>query len=232
MSLMELTYYGRTCVRIRGREATIVHDPYTSIVGPTGRGISGDIVTFSHPDDAPLARVKGRLARDERTPIATSLDASVVLEGPGEYGVKSILITGIRTYRDAHRGPAARHNTVFTAEIDGMHIVHLGDYAEGFASDQIKELPGADIVLVPVGGALSAEAAEAIISELGPKIVIPMPVVDDAAKANAAIKAFCKEGGLATPPEAQAKLVISISALPEETTTVVIEPRAEGFGGD
>jgi hypothetical protein len=53
---MELTYYGRTCVRIRGREATIVHDPYTSIVGPTGRGINGDIVTFSHPDDAPLAR--------------------------------------------------------------------------------------------------------------------------------------------------------------------------------
>jgi hypothetical protein len=51
---MELTYYGRTCVRIRSREATIAYDPYTSIVGPTGRGISADIVTLSHPDDAPF----------------------------------------------------------------------------------------------------------------------------------------------------------------------------------
>ena len=104
---MELTYYGRSCVRIRGREATIAYDPYTSIVGPTGRGITADIVTLSHPDDAPLARVKGRLApRDGRTPIATSLDNAVVLEGPGEYEVKSVLITGIRSYRDSHRGGA------------------------------------------------------------------------------------------------------------------------------
>ncbi|MFZ9895898.1 MAG: MBL fold metallo-hydrolase, partial [Candidatus Limnocylindrus sp.] len=44
---MELTYYGRSCVRIRGREATIAYDPYTSIVGPTGRGITADIVTLS-----------------------------------------------------------------------------------------------------------------------------------------------------------------------------------------
>ncbi|MFM7825515.1 MAG: MBL fold metallo-hydrolase, partial [Candidatus Limnocylindrus sp.] len=190
---MELTYYGHSCVRIRGREATIAYDPYTSIVGPTGRGITADIVTLSHPDDAPLARVKGRLApRDGRTPIATSLDNAVVLEGPGEYEVKSVLITGIRSYRDSHRGGAARHNTVFYAEIDGMHVVHLGDHAEGFSTDQIKELPGADIVLIPVGGALSAEAASALINQLGPKIVIPMPMTDDVAKANAAVKAFCK----------------------------------------
>ena len=91
---MELTYYGRTCVRIRSREATVAYDPYTSIVGPTGRGMSADIVTLSHPDDAPLSRVKGRLApRDNRTPIATSLDSAIILEGPGEYEVKAVLIT-------------------------------------------------------------------------------------------------------------------------------------------
>ena len=136
---MELTYYGRTCVRIRSREATIAYDPYTSIVGPTGRGMSADIVTLSHPDDAPLSRVKGRLApRDNRTPIATSLDSAVILEGPGEYEVKSVLITGIRSYRDEHRGPAARHNTVFAAELDGMHVVHLGDYADGLTAEPVS----------------------------------------------------------------------------------------------
>jgi hypothetical protein len=64
-----------------------------------------------------------------------------------------------------------------------------------------------------------------------PKIVIPMSMVDDATKAAAAIKAFCKEQGLATPPPAQQKLAITISALPEETTTVIIEARVEGLGG-
>jgi L-ascorbate metabolism protein UlaG (beta-lactamase superfamily) len=226
---MEITYYGRTCMRIRGREATIAYDPYTSIIGPTGRGMSADIVTLSHPDDAPLSRVKGRLApRDGRTPIATSLDAAVVLEGPGEYEVKSVLITGVRSYRDAHRGPAARYNTVFCTEIDGVHVVHLGDHAEGLGNEQLKELPGSDVVFVPVGGALSVNAAAALISQLAPKIVIPMPVSDDPAKAAAAIKAFCKEEGLSAPPAPQQKLAVTISSLPEETTTLILEARGEG----
>ena len=61
---MELTWYGRTCVRMRGKDAVVVADAYQSVVGPTGRGITGDIVTYSHPDDAPLAQGQGpRLAR-------------------------------------------------------------------------------------------------------------------------------------------------------------------------
>jgi len=41
---MELTWYGRTCVRLRGKDAVVVSDPFQSVVGPTGRGITGDIV--------------------------------------------------------------------------------------------------------------------------------------------------------------------------------------------
>ena len=51
---MEVTWYGRTCIRLRGKDAVVVADPYQSVVGPTGRGITGDIVVFSHPDDRPL----------------------------------------------------------------------------------------------------------------------------------------------------------------------------------
>ena len=71
---MEVTWYGRTCVRLRGRDAVVVADPYQSVVGPTGRGITGDIVTFSHPDDAPVARgkPKGKLSRDGTTLIPSS----------------------------------------------------------------------------------------------------------------------------------------------------------------
>ena len=55
---MELTWYGSTCVRMRSKDAVVVADPYQSNIGPTGRGVTGDIVTFSHPDEAPLPRAK------------------------------------------------------------------------------------------------------------------------------------------------------------------------------
>ena len=64
---MELTWYGRTCVRLKGRDAVLVADAYQAVVGPTGRGITGDIVTYSHPDDAPLPRAKGRTTSDPAT---------------------------------------------------------------------------------------------------------------------------------------------------------------------
>src|SRR5256885_691913 len=93
-ALMEITWYGRTCVRIRGRDAVVVADPFPAIVGPTGRGITGDVVTFSHPDDAPPSKAKGRLARDGTTVLPTSLEQAFVLDGPGEYEIKNILLTG------------------------------------------------------------------------------------------------------------------------------------------
>ena len=48
---MELTWYGRTCIRLRGRDATVVSDAYQAVVGPTGRGITADIVTYSQTQD-------------------------------------------------------------------------------------------------------------------------------------------------------------------------------------
>ena len=41
---MEVTWYGRTCIRLRGRDAVVVADAYPEIVGPTGRGITADAI--------------------------------------------------------------------------------------------------------------------------------------------------------------------------------------------
>src|SRR6266540_2713418 len=55
---MELTWQGRFCVRMRSREATVVADPFPADVGPTGRGLSGDIVTFSHDEPLPAGALR------------------------------------------------------------------------------------------------------------------------------------------------------------------------------
>ena len=46
---MELTWYGRTCVRLKGRDAVVVADAYQAVVGPTGRGITADIEPICLP---------------------------------------------------------------------------------------------------------------------------------------------------------------------------------------
>ena len=124
---MELTWYGLSCIRLRGKDAVVVNDPYPAIVGPTGRGITGDVVTYSHPDDAPLPKKAGKLSRDGGTAIPSSLEPAFVLDGPGEYEVHDVLLTGVRTYRDDAKGVERGRQTAFVTELDGLHTIHLGD---------------------------------------------------------------------------------------------------------
>lgn len=222
---MEITWYGRTCIRLRGKDAVVVIDPYQSVVGPTGRGITGDIVTFSHPDDRPLPKAKGRHSRDGSTLLPSSLDDAFVLDGPGEFEVKEVLITGVRTYRDDVRGAEAGKGVSFAIEVDGIHTIHLGEIGHLLTEEKIGDIGSVDIACVPLGGVLSATKAAALVAQLDPKIVIPMPLCDDDADCAEALAKFFHEMG--AEPTTQPKLSITMSSLPLETTTVLLESRGK-----
>ena len=222
---MEITWYGRTCIRLRGRDAVVVADPYPAVVGPTGRGITGDIVTYSHPDDMPLRKGKGLRSRDGQTVLPSSLESAFVLDGPGEYEVHEVLLTGVRTYRDEQRGALRGRQTSFAVELDGLHTIHLGDVGHLLTEDALGDIGSVDIACVPVGGTLSATKVAELVAQLDPKIVVAMPVCDDeAACADALAKFFHEMGGEPTP---QPKLSVSISTLPDETTAVLLESRGK-----
>lgn len=223
---MEITWYGRTCVRLRGRDAVVVADPYPSIVGPTGRGVTGDIVTFSHPDDAPLPKkAKGTLSRDGLTVIPSSLETAFVLDGPGEYEVKDVLLTGVRTYRDDQKGAERGKQTSFVVELDGMHTIHLGDIGHLLTEEKLADVGAVDIACVPVGGSLTANKAAELIAQLDPRIVVAMPVCDVEEECTEALAKFFHE--LGGEPAVQPKLSVTISTLPSETTTVILESRGK-----
>jgi L-ascorbate metabolism protein UlaG (beta-lactamase superfamily) len=222
---MELTWYGRTCVRIRGKDAVVVSDPFQSVVGPTGRGISGDVVTFSHPDDRPLPRAKGKPSRDGRTLLPSSLDDAFVLDGPGEYEVKDVLVTGVRTYRDESRGADAGRQVAFAVEVDGVHTIHLGDIGHLLSEEELGDIGTVDIACVPVGGSLTPAKAAALIAQLDPRIVVPMPICEDEADCADALKRFFHEMG--AEAATQPKLSVTATSLPIETTTVLLESRGK-----
>ncbi|MEW6225850.1 MAG: MBL fold metallo-hydrolase [Chloroflexota bacterium] len=220
---MELTWYGRTCIRLRGKDAVVVNDPYPSIVGPTGRGITGDVITFSHPDDAPPPKKAAKLSRDGGTAIPSSLEAAFVLDGPGEYEVRDVLLTGVRTYRDAVRGAERGRQTAFVTELDGIHTIHLGDIGHELTEEKLADIGRVEVVCVPVGGALSATMAAGLVAQLDPKIVVPMTVCEVDADCEEALGKFLHEMG--AEPAVQPRLSVTPSSLPPETTTVLLEPR-------
>jgi L-ascorbate metabolism protein UlaG (beta-lactamase superfamily) len=223
--LMELTWYGRTCIRLRGKDAVVVNDPYPAIVGPTGRGITGDVVTFSHPDDSPPPKKAIKLSRDGGTAVPTSLESAFVLDGPGEYEVHDVLLTGVRTYRDGAKGAERGRQTAFVTEVDGIHTIHLGDIGHELTEEKLADIGRVEVVCVPIGGALSATTAAALVAQLDPRIVIPMPVCEDEADCEDAVKTFLHE--MSTEPIIQPKLTITASSLPIETTTVLLESRGK-----
>jgi len=221
---MELTWYGRTCVRLRGRDAVVLTDPFVGIVGPTGRGVTAEIVTFSHADDARPSKVKGRLARDGRTALATSIEHAFVLDGPGEYEVRDVLVTGVRTYRDDARGRDRGRQTAFVVDLDGLHTIHLGDIGHLLTEEKLGDIGSVDVVCVPVGGALTATRAAELVAQLDPRIVVPMPVCEEEHACDEAVRMFYSEMGGTVGP-AVARLTITPSSLPAETTTVMLEAR-------
>jgi L-ascorbate metabolism protein UlaG (beta-lactamase superfamily) len=222
---MELTWYGRTCIRLRGKDAVVVNDPYPSIVGPTGRGITGDVVTFSHPDDNHPPKKATKLSRDGGTAMPTSLESAFVLDGPGEYEVHDVLLTGVRTYRDDDKGAERGRQTAFVTEVDGIHTIHLGDIGHQLTEEKLADIGRVEVVCIPIGGALSAADAAALVAQLDPKIVVPMPVCEEEAECDEAVKKFLHEMG--SEPQVQPKLSIMPSSLPAETTTVLLESRGK-----
>ncbi len=106
---MEIDWFGHACFRLRGREGTVITDPYSKEIGLSFPRPRADIVTISHahPGHNFSAGVKG----DPR-----------VLEGPGEYEIRNIFMTGIPTAHDKKGGKERGKNTVFVVEMDGLTI--------------------------------------------------------------------------------------------------------------
>ncbi len=226
---MEITWYGGSCVRLKGREGVVAADPFRSVVGPTGRGLIADIVSFGYPDETEVngrgSKAKaGVVSRQLAVPLPTSLESAYVLDSPGEYEIHDIMVTGVRTFRDAERGARRGLSTAFVYELDGLYAAHLGDVGHLLDADTIREIGHVDIVCLGIGPQLNPSQAAEVIAQLDATMVVPMPLSEAAAAPDGDLARFLKEmsSGQAQPV---ARLNASISSLPAETTIVLLEQR-------
>ncbi len=208
--MAEISWLGRTCFRLRGREATIVTDPYNKRLGYDFGKPRADIVSCSRFGEAYhfLEAIKGE---------------PKVVEGPGEYEINDVFITGIGTYADSENGKKRGKNTVYIYDLEGMQICHLGAIGHPPSSEQLEQMNNVDVLIIPVGGntTLNAQQASELISAIEPHIVIPMHYkIEGLDNDLEDLTRFAKEMGMTAT--SQDKLNLKPSDVPDGTKMVVL----------
>jgi L-ascorbate metabolism protein UlaG (beta-lactamase superfamily) len=217
---MEITWYGQTCFRMSERGlATVLTDPYSPETGLALPRPRAHVVTVSYDDP------QCRYTSGVRGPFH-------LLDGPGEYEIGNVFITGIATYADGKRGASRGLNTVFTYNFGGLTVGHLGRLGHVPTQSQVEDLGTVDILLVPVGGggSLSPAQASEVISLFEPSIVIPMYYkVPELQIKLGSLNRFLKEMGL-EKIDSRELLKASRGSLSEETQVIILEPKQRNGG--
>jgi L-ascorbate metabolism protein UlaG (beta-lactamase superfamily) len=150
-----------------------------------------------------------------------------LLDGPGEYEIGDVFVTGITTFADGKRGASRGLNTVFTFSYGGLTVCHLGRLGHVPTQSQVENVGTVHVLLVPVGGSGSLTPARAseVISLFEPNIVIPMHYKVKGLQVKlGTLNPFLKEMGL-EKIDSQEMIKVVRSNLSEETQIVVLEPK-------
>jgi L-ascorbate metabolism protein UlaG (beta-lactamase superfamily) len=209
---MEITWFGHSCFRIKGKEAVVLIDPCPETTGYTLGKVQADIVAISH-------------AHPGHSYLDTLQEGYRAIKGPGEYEIKDTYITGTGTFHDDAQGKKSGKNTVYVIEMEGVTLCHLGDLGHSLTPEVTGELGNINVLFVPVGGhsTIWAQAAADLVRNLNPGYVIPMHYKTEAEKADLEFaEKFLKELGikeLATQP----KLIVTRTNIPASTQVIMLD---------
>jgi L-ascorbate metabolism protein UlaG (beta-lactamase superfamily) len=161
---VKIRWFGQACFLLESQDGTkIVTDPFDGSVGYKIPMLEADIVTVSH-DHYDHNYVEGVQGDPQ------------VIKSPGEFTIGSVNIKGVPAYHDEVKGAKRGPNIIYTFDIDGIKVCHLGDLGHLLSKTQLEDIGDVDVLLIPVGGTftLDAEGAAAAIEQFSPKITIPM----------------------------------------------------------
>ncbi|MBI2574037.1 MAG: MBL fold metallo-hydrolase [Candidatus Wildermuthbacteria bacterium] len=125
----------------------------------------------------------------------------------------------------AAEGEKRGHNTIYTIEAEDMKVCHLGDLGQPeLTPKQVEAIGSIDILFIPVGGVYTIGAKEAakVISQIEPKVVIPMHYAIPKLKYKLeGVEDFLKAMG-AKAQEPQQKIILKSKDLSEEEIKIML----------
>ena len=154
---LTLTWIGHSCFKLDCGDYTIVFDPYEDGYVPGCPPVreSADLVLCSHDHKDHGAshlvkRIEGR-------------------ENPFQIQV-------IHTWHDDQKGALRGRNQIHILDDGTFRMAHMGDLGCKLTEEEMKQLRGLDLMLIPVGGyyTIDAKQARALVEQVKPRIVVPM----------------------------------------------------------
>ena len=202
---MQITWYGQTCFQIISQRAK--DEPVKIVIDPLEQGL-GLRVPKLEPDILLLTSKSYSYSDIKGKPF--------LINGPGEYETKGIFLQGILCNGDI---------TIYTIEAEGVRICHLGANSQNDLDNGVLEKIGnIDILMLPVGGGIGLKPQEAskVISQIDPRLIIPMLYqVPKLKQKLEQVDKFLKTMGKKTI-EPLAKLSIKKKDLAKEGTEIIV----------
>lgn len=208
---MQISWHGLSCFEITTTTpqgtVSLVVDPYDNNTGLRfPRTLEAQVVAITHEEE-------------DANNVSAVTGEPFVVRMPGEYEVKDVFVFGIA----APAKGKAKENVIYRIESEGMHLAHLGALDRELTDAELQELSNIDILMIPVGGGrvMTPEVASEVISQIEPRIVIPMThAIPNVKEKLASVEDFCKELGSCRRENAP-KLKISRKDLPEDDMLVM-----------
>ena len=168
---MQIIWKGQSCFQIiasqaKNSQVKIVINPFSEGVGLRYTKLEADILLVSNNGYGHNIKLI------ESTPESKNY---FLIEGPGEYETKEVFIRGVQSLSEEVKKGA--WDTIYNIEAEGLKVCHLGDFNQKeLTEDQLDKIGEVDVLMIPVGGngTISAKEAVKIISQIEPKITIPM----------------------------------------------------------
>lgn len=157
MDSLTLRWHGHACFTLTWEGFTIVFDPYQDnyVPGLAPLHLEADLVLCSH------------LHGDHN---------ATELVRPLQGRTTQLEFYDIDTFHDPEGGHLRGENTIRLIKGKELSLAHFGDLGCPLTSDEIDQLKGVDVALLPVGGFYTIDAAQAkeIVDAIQPRVVIPM----------------------------------------------------------
>lgn len=165
--MFELEYKGGNAVIIASKKLTIAIDP---LVSPMG---------LKDPKMNSLVE----LLTEDRFKIDDP-EARLIINGPGEYEVGDFTIRGMAASRFIDDENTEKRATIYRLEQGDISVGVIGNIGAKLSEEQLESIGIVDILIVPVGGAITLDptSAAAVVRSVEPKMVIPVHYHDPALK--------------------------------------------------
>jgi len=168
---MRIRWFGQSAFSLEHDGTTVFIDPFGDMSGAAARGLQFDY--------APIEDVSAQLLLvthehgDHNGVDAIGGDPKVIRSTAGTFDD----VVAIASEHDDVAGTKRGPNTIFSFELGGARICHLGDFGQpALRPEQRAAIGDVDVLFVPIGGGPTiggAPAAE-LVRELAPRLVVPM----------------------------------------------------------